>query len=806
MEIGYVKPKRIIEEMQDSYLDYAMAVIVSRALPDVRDGLKPVHRRILFAMHELGLKSNGKFRKCATVVGETIGKYHPHGDIAIYDALVRMAQDFSMRYLLVKPQGNFGSIDGDSAAAMRYTECKLTKLSEEILKDIAKNTVDFRDNYDASKQEPVVMPSRVPQLLLNGSTGIAVGMATNIPPHNLSELIQALIFLLKKPKAGISDLMEFIQGPDFPTGGLIYNKKNILEAYSTGHGRVIMRAKTNIEKRKIIISEIPYQVNKSSLITKIADLVKNKKIQNIKTIRDESDRDGIRVVIEFKKDAFPQKILNQLFKLTDLQKSFNFNMLALVDGIQPRILSLKDILEKFLEHRGKVVIRRTKFELKIAKNRLHILEGLSKALDHIDAVIKLIKQSPNRAKAKIGLMEKFNLSQKQAKAILEMKLQTLAGLERKKIKQELKQMQNLVKELESILADSKKQKEIIKNELLEIKQAYGDDRKTKIFKGPVGEFKQEDLVANEDTIVTISHGGYIKRVNPKIYKVQIRGGKGITGMSTRSGDVVNHFFLTNTHNNLLFFTNKGRVFQTKAYEIPENSRTARGQAIFNILEFSTDERVTAVLPVDKQSQGNIVMATKNGIIKRVRLKDFENVRRSGLIAIKLKCKDVLQFVKISSGNKSIILATSQGMAIHFKEQDVRVMRRSAAGVHGIRLQSNDSLIGLNVVPNGKEQEKRELMFLVISENGYGKQTPLLQYKIQRRGGKGLKTASITNKTGSLVNALIVEEKLSDLIATSENGQVIRTKIKTISKMGRATQGVRVMKLGEDDKVATVTCV
>ncbi len=800
MEIGHVKPKKIITEMQESYLDYAMSVIVSRALPDVRDGLKPVHRRILYAMHRLGLKSGGKFRKCATVVGETIGKYHPHGDLAIYDALVRMAQNFSVRYLLVTPQGNFGSIDGDRQAAMRYTECKMAPLAEEILRDIEKNTVDFADNYDASRQEPKIMPSRVPQLLLNGSTGIAVGMATNIPPHNLGEIVSALILLLSKPGSSIQDLVKFIKGPDFPTGGIIYNAKNIHEIYASGHGKIVMRAKTNIEKTKIIISEIPYQTNKANLVSKIADLVKNKRIQDIKNIRDESDRDGIRVVIELKKDSYPQKVLNQLFKLTDLQKSFHFNMLALIDGIQPRVLSLKEILQEFLSHRNKVVVRRTEFELKIAQDRLHILQGLSKALDHINEVIKLIKQSADKNKAKTGLMKKFNLSDKQADAILEMRLQTLAGLERKKIKQELEEKKKLVIKLKAILSDPKKQKQIIKQELLDLKNKYGDERRTKVFKGQVGEFRQEDLVAKEDTIITITQGGYIKRVNPKIYRVQRRGGKGITGISTRSGDIVTHFFLTNTHSNLLFFTNQGRVFQTKAYEIPEASRTARGQAIFNFLELSSEEKVTAVLPVDENAKGFIVMNTKNGIIKRVKLKDFENVRKSGLIAIKIKSGDALEFVKISSGNESIILTTANGLAIHFNEVDVRVMGRTAAGVCGIKLNKDDHVVSMGVVNN------ENLNLLVISEHGYGKQTPLKAYKIQKRGGKGLKTAQITNKTGLLIHSFVLNKEASDLIAISENGQVIRTKIKTISQMGRATQGVRVMKLGEEDKVASVTYV
>ncbi len=809
--IGKIEDKAIVEEMQECYLDYAMSVIVSRALPDVRDGLKPVHRRILYAMHDLGLRPQAKFRKSATVVGEVLGKYHPHGDVAVYDSMVRMAQDFSMRYPLVNGQGNFGSMDGDSAAAMRYTEAKLKPIAEELLVDIEKNTVDFADNYDKSRKEPVVLPARIPQLLLNGAMGIAVGMATNIPPHNLEEIIGATIYLIDNPDATIEDLLKFVQGPDFPTGGIIYGQKDIINAYSTGRGKIDLRAKVEIVENKkgrfqIIVSEMIYQVNKSSLIEKIAELVKSKKIEGIKDIRDESDRDGVRVVMDLKNDAYPKKILNRLYKLTDLQKAFHFNMLALVDGIQPRVLNLKMILEYYLVHREEVVRRKTKFELDKAKERAHILEGLNIALDNIDAIIKTIKKSPTKEKAHLDLMSKFKLSDRQAVAILEMRLQTLAGLERKKIKDELEEKKKLIKKLQAILKSKTKIMEIIKKELAEAGEKYGNGRRTKIIKSAIGEFSQEDLVPSEDVIITLTREGYIKRMDMETYRVQHRGGKGVIGATTKEADVVDHLFVTNTHNNLLFFTNFGRVFQTKAYEIPVSSRTAKGQAIVNFLQLSTEETVTAVISIDKKDDTKfLVMATKNGIIKKTGIEEFANVRRSGLIAVKLKKGDELRWVRSSNGNNNVIIASSGGQSIRFKEKDIRSMGRSASGVKAIKLKPASKVISMDVVFDSKKEKK---YIFTISENGFGKLSDLKFYKIQHRGGSGIKTAIINAKTGSLVSSRVIsEDQLSeDLLLISRKGQVIRTPFSNIAKSGRATQGVRVMRLSSEDKVSSIAVV
>jgi len=785
--IGKIEKREITEEMQESYLDYAMSVIISRALPDVRDGLKPVHRRILYAMHQMSLFFNKKHRKSATVVGETMGKYHPHGDLALYESLVRMAQDFSLRYPLVDGQGNFGSIDGDSAAAMRYTECRLQKIGQELLLDIEKQTVDFLPNYDNTRKEPKVLPTKIPQLLLNGTMGIAVGMATNIPPHNLKEVLDAIIFLIKNPKASLENLMQFIQGPDFPTGGVIYNAKDIAQAYLTGKGGVITRGKANIEKNKIIISEIPYQVNKASLVEKIANLVKDKKVKDIKDVRDESDRDGMRIVIELKKGAFPQKILNKLYSSTDLQKTFHFNMLALVNGLQPRVMPLKNILEEFIKHRQQVVVRRTKFNLKIAEARLHILQGLKKALDHIDEIIKIIKQSADKTKANKNLIKKFKFTKKQAIAILEMRLQALAGLERKKIENELEEKQKLVLELQALLASSKKINKKIIQELEQIKEKYGDERKTKVYKGSVSKFAEEDLVPNEETIITLTRGGYIKRVHPKVYKVQKRGGKGIVGTSTRNQDLVEQFLSCKTHDDLLFFTNTGRVFQIKAFEIPEAMRLARGRGIANFLNLNLQEKITALMSLPQAEF--LLMATKNGIVKKTSLEAFKNIRGSGLIAINLKKDDELKWVKTSQGNDEIMLISARGQAIRFKETDVRKMGRSAGGVIGIKLNKDDEVVAMDIV-QGKE-------LLVITENGYGKRTKLDLYKTQRRGGKGIKTARITDKTGVLVSILMLSEQDKEIVIISEKGKIIRMKISDISQMGRTTQGVRIMRLDND---------
>lgn len=802
--IGKIEPREITQEMQESYLSYAMSVIISRALPDVRDGLKPVHRRILYAMHEIGLRPEAHTRKSAAVVGEVLGKYHPHGDVAVYDTLVRMAQDFSLRYPLIYGQGNFGSMDGDSAAAMRYTETKLAPIAREMLNDIEKNTVDFIPNYDDTKKEPVVLPARLPNLLLNGTMGIAVGMATNIPPHNLNELADSIVHLINHPEATIEDLLQFVKGPDFPTGGIIYDQKQITQVYATGKGPIVIRAKTDITEKKkgqfqIIVNEVPYQVNKSTLLEKIAELARDKKIEGIRDLRDESDKDGVRIVIELKNDSYPQKVLNKLFQSTDLQKTFHVNMLALCDGIQPKVLSLKNSLEYYIGHQQEVVTRRTQFDLTQAKDRAHILAGLKKALDHIDAIISTIKKSSTKEEAHSNLMKKFDLSDKQTTAILEMKLQTLAGLERQKIEDELKEKLKLIKELEALLKDSKKILEVIKNEILILKDKYGDERRTKVVKGKIGEFSEEDLIADDETIIVLTGEGYIKRVNPSEYKVQKRGGKGIIGMATRDDDIINQFITTTTHANLLFFTDKGRVFQLKAYELPNVSRTHKGQAMVNFIQVQPNEKVNALIAIKSKESGFLTMCTKNGLIKKTALEEFENVRRSGLIAITLKNDDQLKWVKITSGKDELILATSNGQAIRFKENNVRPMGRTAAGVTGIKLAKGDEVKGMDVIV-----EKSNL--LIVTENGFGKVSSLKQYKTQSRGGKGIKTAKITAKTGKIVASKVVGDGQEDLIAISEQGQVIRTPLQTVPAHGRATQGVKIMKMEAGDKVASVTCV
>ncbi len=804
-----ISPQPIVEEMQKSYMEYAMSVIVARALPDVRDGMKPVHRRILYSMWKTGLKPTAKFRKSATVVGEVLGKYHPHGDTAVYDTMVRMAQDFSLRYPLVWGQGNFGSMDGDSAAAYRYTEAKLQYIAEEMLFDIEKDTVNFRPNFDGVHQEPTVLPAKLPQLLLNGTMGIAVGMATNIPPHNLGELTGAITLLIDKPKSDVDALMEHVTGPDFPTGGMIYNQADIRETYATGHGKITMRAKAEIVEGRagqfsIIVTEMTYLTNKATLIEKIANLVKDKKIIGIKALRDESSKDGVRVVMDLKKDAYPQKVLNRLYTLTDLQKNFNSNMLALVDGIEPRILNLKEILEYYIAHRREVVVRRTKFDLRKAKERAHILEGLQIALDNIDAVIAIIKKSRTRETAHDNLRKKFKFSDLQTTAILEMRLQTLAGLERKKIEDELKEKLRIIRKLEAILKSEKKQKDIIKGELAELTEKYGDPRKTKVFKTAIGEFKQEDLVANEEAIITMTTDGYIKRMNPSVYRVQKRGGKGVIGANTKEDTSVKSMLSVMTHDNLFFFTNTGKVFQINAYEIPESTRTAKGNAVVNFLQLSPHEEVTEIIPFDK-NDGQfkfLFMATKAGVVKKVKIKDFDNVRRGGLIAIKLKGDDRLKWVKPTTGTDDVSLITDGGQAIRFKEANVRAMGRSAAGVRGIKLKKDDVVIGMDVM----FAKQRGAELFIITENGYGKKTKMTQYKAQRRGGSGIKTAKITPKTGKIVSAYIVssDDNDSDVIITSANGQIIRTPLTNISTLSRATQGVRVMKPKKDDIISAAT--
>jgi len=824
--IGIVKPREMVQELKESYIDYAMSVIIARALPDVRDGFKPVHRKILFAMNELGLGSSAKFRKSAAVTGDVLAKYHPHGDVAVYESMVRMAQDFNMRYPLINGQGNWGSIDGDGAAAMRYTECKLTKIGDLMLSDIEKNTVNFVDNYDGTRQEPVVLPSPVPQLLLNGSLGIAVGMATNIPPHNLTEVLDATVHLLDHPKAETADLFEFIQGPDFPTGGIIYDKKEIISAYSQGKGSIVMQGKAEITESKsgvdqIVITEIPYQVLKSTLVEQMADLVSEKKIEGIKDIKDLSDREGMRIIVDIKKGFEPQRILNKLYKFTNLQKTFHLNLLALVDGIQPEILSLADVLNYFITHRKEVTTRRLQFDLDRAKERAHILEGLMIALNNIDAVIATIKKSKDRDEAKENLIKKFKLTERQAIAILEMKLQTLAGLERKKIEDELAELVKLIKELTAILKSPERLKEIIKKELQELKEKYGDARRTKVVKGKLGEVSEIDLVPLQETIVTVTTGGYIKRINPDTYKTQHRGGKGLVGMKTMQDDIVEHFLTASTHDNLMFFTDSGKVFQTQVYEIPEGNRVARGRGLMNFLEISTSEKVLSLVPtkpIDKSAKTQevvnefLVMITKDGTIKKTSLEEFNNVRKSGIIAIKLDKGDLLRKVVKTTGNDDLIIVTKNGIAIRFKEKDVRATGRSASGVRAIKLKKGDEVIGMDVIsPSAKASEDKSAekqYLLVVMENGYGKRTEVSQYKTQSRGGSGIITAKITSKTGTAVLSTILKGNIDqeDLIVISEHGQVIRTSVKSVSLLGRATQGVRIMKLDQGDKVASGVCL
>jgi len=811
---GQIEVQPIVDEMKSSYLDYAMSVIVARALPDVRDGLKPVHRRILYAMWNVGLKANAKFRKSATVVGEVLGKYHPHGDAAVYDSMVRMAQDFAMRYPLVNGQGNFGSMDGDRAAAMRYTEAKLAKISEELLFDLEKDTVDFVPNYDGSQKEPLVLPAKLPSLLLNGSVGIAVGMATNIPPHNLSELIDGTIHLIDHPGATVDDLMQFIKGPDFPTGATVFDINEIKSAYATGKGAIVIRANAEIVESKggtfkIIVSEIPYQVNKSVLLEKIAELVKDKKLDGIRDLRDESDKDGVRIVVELKKDAYPKKVLNALFKHTQLQDTFHVNLLALIDGLQPKVLTLKMVLEEYVKHRQVVVLRRTQFDLDKAKDRAHILEGLAKALEHIDKIIAMIKKSKDKEAAKDNLIKQFKFSERQAVAILEMKLQQLANLERLRVEEELKEKRKLIKELSEIISSSKKVLTIIKAELTEIKEKYGDERKTKVVKSAVGQFTTEDLIPNEQSIIMSTKDGYIKRLPTDTFKVQSRGGKGVIGQTTKEEDMVEFMFSAMTHADIMFFTSRGRLFQLKAYEIPQTTRTAKGQAIVNFLQLAPEEKVSAILSTEDISNYKyLVMVTRQGLIKKVAIDKFQNVRRSGLIAIKLKDGDALQWVKPSTGKDNVVLVSAQGQAIRFKEEGVRAMGRGAAGVRGIKFkQKSDGVVGMDILYQGKAGTDEQL--LVVMVNGYGKRTPLKEYKVQGRGGTGIKTATVTDKTGNIESAFIVKAKLAneDLIIISDKGQVIRLPLKSVNVIGRATQGVRLMRFKEaGDNVASVTFI
>lgn len=808
-------PVEISQEMSSSYLDYAMSVIVSRALPDVRDGLKPVQRRILYTMHQMGLAHSAKFKKSAAVVGDALGNYHPHGDTALYDAMARLAQDFIMRYPLVDGQGNWGSIDGDPPAAYRYTEARMTKLAGEMLNDIEKETVDFRPNYDNRLMEPAILPSVIPHLLANGCLGIAVGMATNIPPHNLSEVADAVSFLIDNSDASTEDLMQFVKGPDFPTGGIIFNPTDIKQAYSSGRGGVVTRGEAEIIEKKaglfqIIISSIPYQVNKSELIIAMANLVHEKKIEGIKDIRDESDREGLRIAIDIKSGASPQKILNNIYKRTDLEKVYHFNMIALVDGIVPKLLRLKDILRYFVEHRKIVVERRVRFDLNRALERAHILEGLKKALDHIDAIIKTIKASADKETAHKHLIEKFKFSEKQATAILEMKLSALAGLERQKIEDELKEKQKLIKDLRALLADPQKILNVVKDETLEMKKKYGDERKTKIVSRAAKIMSEEDLIPEKEQVMVLTKGGYVKRTDPEAYKAQKRGGMGVIDMETKDEDFVNIFLSANTHDDLLFFTDKGKVYQIKMYDLPEGKRATKGKSIVNFLSLSGDEKVTSVLVFSKHLEtkfpsGNLVslvMVTKNGIIKKTGADSFRDVRRNGIIAIKLDKNDELKFAFLSEKGESVFLATRKGQSIMFRESDIRIMGRSAGGVKGMRVSAGDEIVGASSV----DLKNKEQMVLTMSSLGFGKKTKIKDYRLQKRSGSGVKTAKITAKTGPLMIAKVINLELEELIAISQKGQVIRTALAQIPFLSRQTQGVRIMKLKSGDSIASLTCL
>ena len=802
-----IVPTNIVTEMKESYLDYAMSVIVARALPDVRDGLKPVHRRILYSMHGLGLTASAKFKKSATIVGDVLGKYHPHGDSAVYDAMVRLAQEFSSRYPLVFGQGNFGSIDGDSAAAYRYTEAKMSRIAAEMLRDIEKDTVDFVPNFDGEHKEPSVFPSAIPNLLLNGSMGIAVGMATKIPPHNLGELIDALLHLADNPDATTEDLLEFVQGPDFPLGGIAFSERDIRAAYGSGRGGVLTRGHAEIvegtgkgESYDIVITSLPYQVNKAELIIKMADLVHEKKIEGIRDIRDESTKD-IRVIVSLKSGANAQRVLNALYKHTDLETMFHYNMLALVDGV-PELLSLKDMLEHFLAHRRQVLTRRTRYDLARAKEREHILAGLKKALDHIDEIIALIKKAKDTVEAHAHLMKRFNFSEIQATAILEMRLAKLAGLERKKIEDELHAVQELIAELESLLGSAKKLLAAIKKEFVEIKEKYGNERRTQIVRHGAAEITDEDLIPEKEAVLTLTSGGYVKRTDPSEYRAQKRGGVGVVDVSTKEEDFVTVFLTTNTHSDLLFFTDRGKAYQCKMYDIPEGRRATRGKSIMNFLSLAEGEQVTSVLAFPKElksSSRSLIMVTRKGVVKKVGAESFHDVRRSGLIAIKLSAGDELHSALITDKGDSVILATRGGQAIRFKESDVRQMGRAAGGVRAILLKGKDIVVGANVVPKDTAAH-----FLTVSAGGFGKRTSIREYKIQHRGGSGIKTMKVTAKTGEVIAARVVGQGDAELVAISKHGQVIRTLIAEISILGRQTQGVRIMKLRERDALASLT--
>ncbi|MFJ7650324.1 DNA gyrase subunit A [Lysinibacillus sp. NPDC097279] len=798
-----VKGVNITEEIETSFLDYAMSVIVSRALPDVRDGLKPVHRRILYGMQELGNTADKAYKKSARIVGDVMGKYHPHGDSSIYDAMVRMAQDFSYRYMLVDGHGNFGSVDGDGAAAMRYTESRMSRIAMEMLRDINKNTIDYTDNYDGSEKEPVVLPSRYPNLLVNGAAGIAVGMATNIPPHNLGETIDGVLALSENPAITTEELMEIIPGPDFPTGGIILGRSGIRRAYESGRGSIIIRAKVEIEqksngKETILIHELPYQVNKAKLIEKIAELVRDKKIDGITNLRDESDRRGMRVVIEIRKDANANVVLNNLYKQTAMQSSFGVNMLSLVNG-QPKVMGIKEMLYHYLEHQKVIIRRRTEFDLKKAEDRAHILEGLRIALDHIDEIIAIIRGSRSGEEAKPQLMERFNLSERQAQAILDMRLVRLSGLEREKIEAEYQELQVLIAELKAILADEAKIVDIIRTEILELKERFSDARRTEITSGGMEMIEDEDLIPVENSVVTLTHNGYIKRLAANTYRSQKRGGRGVQGMGTNDDDFVEHLMNTSTHDTILFFTSKGKVFRAKGYEIPEYGRTAKGLPIVNLLNIDKGEKVTAMIRVDSfDKDAYFIFTTKTGITKRTPVSQFANIRTNGLIAISLREDDDLIAVRLTDGIKQVIIGTRDGMLVRFQEEDIRSMGRTAGGVRGIKLRDGDEVVGMEIVEPGQE-------ILVVTAKGYGKRTTEEEYRLQSRGGVGLKTIQITDKNGPMVAVKTVDGS-EDLMLITINGMLIRMDVNDISLIGRSTQGVRLIRLGDDELVATVAKV
>lgn len=797
-----VQEVNLSQEMRTSFLDYAMSVIVSRALPDVRDGLKPVHRRILFAMNDLGMHADKAYKKSARIVGEVIGKYHPHGDSAVYESMVRMAQDFSYRYMLVDGHGNFGSVDGDSAAAMRYTEARMSKISMELLRDINKDTIDYQDNYDGTEREPIVFPSRFPNLIVNGTSGIAVGMATNIPPHNLGETIDAVLAISKDPEISIGELMEnYIHGPDFPTAGQILGLSGIRKAYETGKGSITIRAKVNIEeqangKATIIATELPYQVNKAKLVEKIAELVRDKRIDGITDLRDESDRNGLRVVIELRRDVNPNVVLNNLYKYTALQTTFGINMLALVDG-HPKVLTIKQCLVHYLDHQKVIIKRRTAFELKKAEARAHILEGLRIALDHLDEVISLIRNSKTADIARDGLMERFKLSEKQAQAILDMRLQRLTGLEREKIESEYNDLVKLIEELKAILADDEKVLEIIREELTEIKERYSDDRRTEIMVGGADFFEDEDLIPEENIVITLTHKGYIKRLPSSTYRTQKRGGRGIQGMGTNEDDFVEHLVSTSTHDTVLFFTNKGKVYKVKGYEIPEFGRTAKGIPIINVLQIEPDEWVNAVITIEQFSDDwYFFFTTKYGISKRTSLSQFANIRKGGLIALNLREGDELISVRLTDGNKHIMIGTRNGYLIRFPEDQIRSMGRISAGVKGISLRGDDEVISMEILEEGSR-------ILNVTSKGYGKQTPEAEYRVTNRGGKGIFTCNVTEKTGHVVAVKAVTGE-EDMMLITVAGVLIRIPVGGISETGRNTQGVRLIRLHDEEEVATVT--